>query len=234
MRVTDALHLVSALARRVWRPETGEALLVRMCRAVVDLLGADGGALTCAPTEACRFTACATDEVALRLGDLEEAAGDGPGLRAYREQRSVGTRVGRQDDPHAFPLFSSVAAELAGPLLVRSWPVRRGGVPVAVLTLYAREPGPEAAPGAVEDGQVLADALGSALVPAPFSGSAPACRAPVHRAVGMVVAQTGLPPQDALALLRARAFTDATTVAEVADDVLARRLTFAEDAPTGR
>jgi hypothetical protein len=234
--VTDALHLVSALARRVGSAPPAEPLAARMCRAVVELLDADGGAVTCAPTEDSRFTACATDPLASRLGDLEEVAGEGPGLRAYREQRSVGVLVGQRGPTSGFPLYEAAAVEAAavhqaGPVSVRSWPVRAGGVPVAVLTLYAR--GVPVRPHLAADGQVLADALAGALgdAVAPAPGRVP--RARVHRAVGMVVAQTGLPPTDALALIRARAFAASTGVEQVADQVLDRRLRF-DDHPPAR
>ncbi len=54
-------------------------------------------------------------------------------------------------------------------------------------------------------------------------------RAEIHQATGMVVAQLGVSPTDAFARLRAHAFTQGTTLAEVARAVVARRLRFTED-----
>ncbi|WP_282944193.1 hypothetical protein [Cellulomonas endometrii] len=86
--MTERVHLLRALARAVADQGAGP-VAARMCRAAVELLDGDGGALTCSPTEPTRFTACATDELAARLDAAEEVVGDGPGLRAFREQRSA-------------------------------------------------------------------------------------------------------------------------------------------------
>ena len=51
-------------------------------------------------------------------------------------------------------------------------------------------------------------------------------RAEVHQATGMVVAQLGLPETDALALLRAHAYSHDQSVAETAHAVIDRRLAF--------
>jgi ANTAR domain len=45
----------------------------------------------------------------------------------------------------------------------------------------------------------------------------------------MIVAQLGINPTDAFARLRAHAFTQGIGLAEVARDVVARRLSFTED-----
>jgi hypothetical protein len=153
----------------------------------------------------------------------------------------VGLRAGGLPVPPAtedtgYPLLAAALGDAAqvethGAVEVRAWPVRAGGVPVAVLTLYSRGEFRRPLPGA--EGQVLADALSGAV-----GGTGPSTavltaeagrRARVHRAVGMVVAQTGLPPHDALALLRARAFTASTTLDVVAAEVLDRRVEFSGD-----
>ena len=54
-------------------------------------------------------------------------------------------------------------------------------------------------------------------------------RAEVHQATGMVLAQLGLPAQDAFVRLRAHAFATCRPLPEVARDVVAGRLVFTED-----
>jgi hypothetical protein len=54
-------------------------------------------------------------------------------------------------------------------------------------------------------------------------------RAEVHQATGMIVAQLGIPAQDAFVRLRAYAFAHRRPLGDVARDVVARRLVFAED-----
>ncbi|WP_454048627.1 ANTAR domain-containing protein [Cellulomonas sp. Marseille-Q8402] len=249
--MTDRAHLLRALAQAVARHEPtspGGAdvpVAERLCRAAVDLLGARGAALTCAPTGAGRYTACATDDVASRLDEIEGVVGDGPGVRAFREGRPVGTLLGvvprpvggedvpGPDDrtgarPEELPVFAVLAGEVTsgsgveGPVSVRSWPVRSATRPVAVLTVY----GLPASAGAdvVEDGQVLADALAPVLAGATAADADDQSR--VHRAVGMVVAQTGLAPADAHAMLRARAWAEDVRVTALAGAVLERRASF--------
>jgi hypothetical protein len=55
-------------------------------------------------------------------------------------------------------------------------------------------------------------------------------RADVHQAAGMVMVQAGVPIEQALARLRARAFQMDRSVREVALDILARRISFVADA----
>ncbi|MCA1677193.1 MAG: ANTAR domain-containing protein, partial [Actinobacteria bacterium] len=48
----------------------------------------------------------------------------------------------------------------------------------------------------------------------------------VHQATGMISAQLDVPMEDAFGRLRARAFTDQRPLAELASDVVVRRLRF--------
>lgn len=246
--MTDRLLLLRALAEAVARsgPEAGSgvrpAAAERLCRAAAALLGGSGAALTCAPAGAARYTACATDDVAARLAELEELVGDGPASRAARQGRSVGTVLGPgapgrpaelpPDVPEVPPVFAVLAAgvvDVGAAVSVRSWPVRVDGRPVAALTVHG--PARCATAEAVADGQVLADALGPALVGPEVAATS--ARARRHRAVGMLVAQTGLAPDDAVALLRARAWAEDVPVADLEDAVLGRRATFLDGGAPG-
>jgi len=51
-------------------------------------------------------------------------------------------------------------------------------------------------------------------------------RAEIHQAVGMISVQLGVSLTDALVALRARAYAEGRTIAQVAADVIARRLSF--------
>ena len=54
-------------------------------------------------------------------------------------------------------------------------------------------------------------------------------RAEVHQATGMILAQLGVPAQDAFVRLRAHAFATRRPLADIARDVVARRLVFTQD-----
>lgn len=255
--MTDRNHLLRALAQAVARRDRTTSadadvpVAERLTRAAVDLLGAQGATLTCAPTEVGRYTACATDDVASHLAEIEEMVGDGPGLRAFREGRPVGAILGvvprptgpdhvpgQRREPGAehddLPVFAVLAGEVtadSGPVAMRSWPVRSAARPVAVLTVYGL---PQDGVDVDADGQVLADALAPVLVGQPEPGSdRGAERSRVHRAVGMVVAQTGIAPADAHAMLSARAWSEGIRVSELAGAVLERRASFDRGAAPG-
>lgn len=56
-------------------------------------------------------------------------------------------------------------------------------------------------------------------------------RAEIHQATGMIAAQTGVSPVDALPLLRARAYTAGRSMLAVSRDVLTHRIRFDRDPP---
>lgn len=214
------------------------AALRRMSRAVARLLHADGAVVTGTPDDG---VAVATDPLAARLAELEEVVGDGPAVRAPGAGQSVTVLLGAPW-PSGVPALDAAAAEAGLPAVtVRAWPVRSRGRAVGVLLLHTTLPpapvptprwpgGGDAEPHGVAlvpeaDGQLLADALAPALL-------ALLCDerdrpAHVDRAVGMVVAQTGLPPEDARALLRARAWADGQRLTDTAAAVLDRRTRLA-------
>lgn len=91
-------------------------------------------------------------------------------------------------------------------------------------------------PGALsedlEAAQVISDAVGVALLRESADGTWPdetaswASRSRVHQATGMVIAQLGIAPHDALALLKAHAYLQDVTLDDVASQVVTRRLDF--------
>jgi hypothetical protein len=109
---------------------------------------------------------------------------------------------------------------------MRPWP---DGV-IGVLSIHQSSPElPDR-----EQAQFLANAIGAALVKIPpdepnLDGRPWEARSEIHQAVGMVVAQLGVDPDDAFALLRAHAFAHNTTLAAVAQDIISRRLHFSDD-----
>jgi AmiR/NasT family two-component response regulator len=54
-------------------------------------------------------------------------------------------------------------------------------------------------------------------------------RAEVHQATGMILAQLGVPAQEAFVRLRAHAFATRRPLDDVARDVVARLLVFTQD-----
>ncbi|WP_315093863.1 GAF and ANTAR domain-containing protein [uncultured Cellulomonas sp.] len=223
----DGLTVLARLARVIAVTPADDPLPVRLCRACVEVLGADGGALTLASTTNQRLTLSTSNGVSAQIEDLQDVLGEGPGQDAYRDGRTVITQVdGFSDD--AFPVFSEMAGDLTGPLTVWAIPMHPGGATIGVITVYRRTGQLSCS---LEDAQLLADSVGAALLDdpsahglAPFSGWSD--RARVHQATGMVVAQLGIGAEDALAILRAHAFARSTTMSLIAVEVIERRLGF--------
>lgn len=74
--------------------------------------------------------------------------------------------------------------------------------------------------------------LGRALARLDDAGFDPSerfSRREVHQATGMVVAQLDLAPDDALLVIRAHAYATARSVRDVATDIVARRIGFADE-----
>jgi hypothetical protein len=79
---------------------------------------------------------------------------------------------------------------------------------------------------------LLSDAIGAAVLNdgVLLDGDAVwAVRSVVHQATGMLIAQLGVTPDDALAILRAHAFAQGATVESIAEQVVQRRLDLRQD-----
>ncbi|MFC8597400.1 GAF and ANTAR domain-containing protein [Isoptericola sp. NPDC057191] len=224
MNTSEVLGL---LARTLAGLDAKSSVAARMCRACATILGAQGGSLTLSTTQGERMTVTSTDATAAGIESIQDVLGEGPGRRALDDDRIVSASLDGVPDDDPFPVFSQLAANSGAHGTWYAVPMRVGGQPVGVLGLVV-------APGEVlgrdlEDAQFLADAAGTALL-GEIDQIGWTARARVDQATGMVSAQLRLRPADALAVLRAHAFGRGSTLDEVAEDVVARRLSFADDA----
>jgi hypothetical protein len=205
----------------------------RLCAAASMLLGADGVGVSLGasddPLDSGLQTACATDGG--RAGEaLQFELGEGPSYSAHL--RGWPVQVPDLEVDGTWPAFSERAAAL-GLRAVFAFPVRSGSVGLGALTLYRQLAG-----------DLTADQYADALVFSRFALdlllSLQAGRPPdeldqvftgswsnaveVHQASGVVAVQLGIPVGAALAVLRAHAFADACSLAEVASQVIDHRL----------
>lgn len=231
--MTTRAEVTSRLADAVADAGSGVPLAHRLGETCRTILDGDGTAITLAYTLPQRITVCCTDPVIDSIENLQDVLGEGPGVDAYLTARTVVARIGAAADGPAWPLFTEAARREAGPATVVAVPVPMGSEVVGVLTTYrsgSDHPAPEAGLTAH-----LAAALGAALLRDPDLADPPGdlaggltgawtSRAEVHQATGFLVAQLGIAPDDALALLRARAYTDDRTLTDVARRVLERTL----------
>lgn len=218
-----------------------QLLLARACAAVIADARVDGAAIAVMSGSGARELVYASDALAQYLDDIQFTAGVGPCLDAFRtgvpvlcpdlrvpeyrekwmgfteDALSVGT-----DGVFAFPLNggSTVFGSLelyrvtAGQLSVAEEAAAvRGAETVARLLLadYALADGGRT--DAEDSGRVWDSEL---------------ARPHINYAAGMVSVQLNISVGDAMATLRSRAYSDHRSLADVADDVVARRLAFHE------
>lgn len=218
--------LLARLTRAMATTAPEAPLTLRLCTALVEILGREGGAMTVDVAAPSRATLCATDAYAERLEDLQNVLGEGPTIDAQR----LGEPVTATPDelPARWPMLAQFLSEQLAPAYLLAVPMRPARAVLGVLSLHGSQPLPEE-PGIVE-AQYLANAIGVAVLGA-VEHTEPAeelwsARDRVNQAVGMVVAQLRIRPDDALAVLRAHAFTDSTTVNAIADQVVSGALDF--------
>jgi hypothetical protein len=203
-------------------------------------LGVTGAGISVAAGSGPRSLVCATDPIAARIEDLQVTLGEGPCIDAAQSQQPVhvadlqGPGRGMVD---RWPAFTAGAME-AGARAVFAIPLIVGDTTLGALDLY------RTTSGDLNDRQLDA-ALRAATVAARGvvqhtlrqpDGDRPADWYPdatgqmqVHQATGMVMVQMGVTIESAFVMLRARAYADGRTLADLATDVIERRLRFLQE-----
>ena len=179
-----------------------------------------------------RGSLCASDGVSQVIEELQYTLGEGPCVDACREDTVVAEPDLADPVTRRWLAFTPPALQ-AGARAVFGFPLRVGSVRLGALDLYRDRPGQLS-------GDQHADALAVADVAARWVLEAQA-GAPlgavagelemgadfhfvVHNAAGMVSVQEGISVTEALIRLRAFAFSHDRLLADVAGDVVARRL----------
>jgi len=175
---------------------------------------------------------CATDEVSQLIEELQYSLGEGPCVDAHHQDKVVAEPDLADPVTRRWPAFTPPALQ-AGVRAVFGFPLRVGTVRLGALNLYRDLPGPLT-------GDQHADALVVADLAARWVLEAQAGAPPdtvageleagadfhfaVHNAAGMVSVQEDISVTEALIRLRAFAFSSDRLLADVAEDVIARRL----------
>ncbi|MFJ9376160.1 GAF and ANTAR domain-containing protein [Streptomyces sp. NPDC101455] len=209
---------------------------VALCRTCVSLLPvASGLSVSVMADEAdLGVVLCASDGVAARLAEIQYTLGEGPSREAVRLRMPVfATDLTCAPDTRRWPLFSTQAAR-AGAGAAFSLPLAGAGNTLGTLDLYKDAPG--SLSGAhLRAAQLVADAVALAVIaldhasPDPegvvtWLAGAEADHEEVHHATGMIMVHLGVSAEEALLRLRARAFAQGRTAAEVARAVVDRTL----------
>lgn len=179
-------------------------------------------------------TLAATSRRAARCEERGIDLGEGPAWDAFRQRRPVGMRFDDQQDRSVWPFFAAAegVAELGS---VIAFPLTFGLLRIGAVSLYSSHTvrlNAEQFAVARDLATILACAvIVRALDEAQTGATArePAfSRLEVHQATGMVIAQVGCTPAEALIRIRGRAFSTSSSVREIAEAVLARRLNFSD------
>ena len=179
-----------------------------------------------------RGSLCTTNEVSHLIEELQYTLGEGPCVDAYRQDTVVTEPDLAEPLARRWLAFTPPALQ-AGVRAVFGFPLRVGTVRLGALNLYRTQPGPLDADQHA-NALVLADVAARWVLEAQ-AGAPPDTVAQelevgadfhfvVHNAAGMVSVQLGVSITEALIRLRGHAFSHDRLLADVAGDVIARRL----------
>jgi len=220
-----------------------------LCGPCVELLPVTGAAISTLSGSINNETVCASDDVAFRIDELQFDLGEGPCWEAFASRRPVLVPDLRKGPLPPWPVFSTAVRETSA-IALFAFPLYFGATGIGALDLYRTTAGP-LDDEAMRDTRILADTVAIEVMrrilatvareeaesPA-TAGSAPAMdpwqesprnRREVHQATGMIMDQLDLTVGAAFARLRAHAFATDSTVAEVAHEIVNRRLRFPSD-----
>ena len=219
------------LAMAAGPSDTGDEarpLPLRLCEVFVQAMEGTGGAITLSPNEMHRMLMCATDDTAARLENLQEVIGHGP----VADAAAAGTvvRADLAEDTGRWPILAPTVTFELGPVAMYAVPMRLGPDAIGVLSVYRRpESGPWRPP--LDEVSVLADMIGAAIASIWVEDDAAAwqVRDRISQATGMVIGQLGIGPVDAVALMRAAAFSADVDLGQIATEIIEYRRQFRRD-----
>jgi hypothetical protein len=205
---------------------------VRLCQACPGLVGVSGAGVMLMSGDVPRGSLCSSDEVSHLIEDLQYTMGEGPCVDAYQQDRVV-TEPDLANPVTPRWLAFTPRVLRAGVRAVFGFPLRVGTVRLGALNFYRDSPG-SLSDGQHADALVIADVTARWVLEMQSGASSETVAAEleagadfhftVHNAAGIVSVQEGISIAEALIRLRAFAFSQDRLLAEVAGDVIARRL----------
>ncbi len=205
------------------------------CLACVEAVGVTGAGLMLTSNVNSLEPVYVTDSRVSDLEDLQATLGQGPGTDAFESGRPI--LVGDLSAPMSmrrWPMFASEVGRL-GVCAMNSLPLALGAIGVGVLDLYSDTPS-HLNQDQLLDALIYADTAlllvldAQSGIPTPADREHPNGHGPVlwhaqvHQAAGMISAQRGISPLEALVQLRSYAHAHNKGLAEVARSVVERRL----------
>lgn len=203
--------------------------LGQVCREVLGVAGASVMLVDAATGS----TLSSSGAIASRLEDLQQTLGEGPGLDAHTSGRPVlEPNLAHATNPRWIAFAPAAVAAGAG--AVFAFPLRVGGIRLGALMLHQTEARELSDKQHSDATAVVAAAV--QVILALQSGAPPGTLSPalgvlngsaaLHQASGIVSVQLEVNLGEALVRLRAHAFASATSLAEVAAEVVSGHLRF--------
>jgi GAF domain/ANTAR domain len=215
-------------------PDEGAERSRYICQLCARLLGVNGAGISMVTATGNRGVVCATDEVSARIEDLQFTLGEGACVEAVTGGVPVMVNDLHQSGDMAverWPAFREGAAA-AGARALFALPLRIAGISVGALDLYRDQPG-TLTTGQFSAALMAAEAAAAAILQlgtgfadsfADDADGRAAYQMEVHQASGMVKVQAGVTIEEAFLMLRAHAFATGRPIADVAKEVVERRL----------
>lgn len=214
----------------------------RLCEACVTLLKVDAVAISLVFDGAVPGTLGSSGERAKACAELQFTLGEGPCLETVSRRSPVLVHDLADPKERRWPIYGPAMLDLQ----IRSvyaMPVVLAGEYIGALDLFSAQPTRLSSEQLAGAG-VAAELAGVPVLDLVDAGVRAAIanadgdawyelrilsRAEVSQATGMLVAQLGVEPAEALVRLRAHAFATGRRVTDVARDILARRLELPRD-----
>lgn len=213
-------------------PETA-----RLCEVCAEVALMNGAGIMLMTGDTPQGSVCSSNSVSALIEDLQYTLGEGPCVDAFQQDRPV-LEPDLVDPITPRWLGFTPPAVQAGVRAVFGFPLQVGTVRLGALNLYRERPGP-LTDEQYADCLVLAGVAAQAVLA--MQAEAPPgllaaeleqganLRFVVHQASGMVAVQLAVSVAEALVRLRAYAFANNRSIDEVAEEVVGRKLRFADD-----
>jgi len=213
----------------------------RLCHACVDLLDVDGAAVSLMLEGSSQGTFGSSDGLSRQLDEFQFTFGEGPCMDAVRAGPVFAANIADVAETR-WPAFVGSALDLGIGALF-ALPISLANSHVGALDLYRHAPGPlfgNSLLGGLMAAELAAlpllDMISAEAELATSGQGEPAwnqlaslARVEVYQATGMVMAQLGVGPVEALARLRAHAFAQGLTASQVAWSIVERELSLEPD-----
>jgi GAF domain-containing protein len=204
-------------------------LPVRVCEVGRSRLGVDAVGITLVADPQARALIATSGPYSPALEAAQFELGEGPCLDVLATGEPALEPDLRTSGMRRWPLFSSRALEL-GVAAVFAFPLLAGDTRFGVLDADRTTPGPLSdleLTHASRLAQLASIAVllsqAATIGPDEVLADVPSERIVVHQATGMVAAQAEIPVADALAWMRAMAFSSGRSLDSIASDLVARR-----------